>query len=204
MRHICTVVTIWTAVSLGVGMAQQDIPTDTSNTLAAEWKTPTSTLNCLRALGIYATYTLPGSLAPLSPADAVTAALNELLLGVPAAVTDLYTVAQQRADFLDKLANANTLNPTAAQEDALFATAAARIQTIYASTPNGKRNLATVQASSAQKKYNLAIFQLLSAYPQSNPVDQPYADSLEILRACYKKNTDRLFKLVSDKILGAN
>lgn len=202
MRHTCAAITICTAASLGLGFAQ-DIPTDTSNALATEWKAPASTLNCLRALGIYTTYTLPGSTVPLSPPDVAAAALKELLLGVPAAdlptITDLYKVAQEHADFLDMLANANTLKTQPEQEEALFAIAGGLIKTIYDTTPDGKQNLAAVQASSAQKNYYLAIYQLLKAYP----ADKAYADNLEILRACYKKNADRLFKLVSDRILGA-
>jgi len=210
MRHICTAaITICIAVSLGVGFAQKDIPTDTFETLATEWKSSAS--NCLAALRLYTTYTPPGSNVPLSPEGAATVALNELLLGVLppldlASVTDLYKEAQKRADFLDKLAKANKRKPLElprAQQDVLFQAAGDLIQAIYNTPPDGKHNLATVQASSAQNNTFLAIFQLLSAYPRSNPAGvATYDDNLEILRACFQVNAARLFNLVSDKILG--
>jgi len=202
MRHICAAIVFCTAASLGVGFAQKDIPTDTSDKLAAEWKD--APLSCLKALEIYTKFA--GIFIP--PAEGAAFALDELLRGIlPGdldSVRDLYKVAQRRADFLDMLAKANSLNTKPDGEDALFLTADTLIQAIY-STPPGKRHLADVQASSAEKNYHLALFQLLKAYPQSNPVGaRSYALNLEILRACFKMNGDRLFKRVKDKIVGAS
>jgi hypothetical protein len=203
MHHICAAVAVRTAAPLGICFAQ-DIPTDTSSTLAAEWKAPASASNCLTALGIYTTYTLPGSAVPLSPKDAADAALAVLLTGIPPAnlvsITDLYTVAQGRADFIDRLAKANTLNTPAAGEASLFLMADALIQAIYG-TPPGKQDLYKVQASSLQENYYLSIFLLPKAYPGSNPIAaRSYADNLEILRACFKMNADRLNARTDERV----
>jgi hypothetical protein len=200
MRHIYATIMICTTASLGLGIAQ-DIPTDTSNALAGEWKAPATTLNCLTALRLHTTYTANEGDLPLSPPDAVAAALRELLKGV-STNEDLYTVAQKQPDVLDGLTKANTLGTSPENEDALFGKAIPLIQSIYISKM-GKQKLAAVQEFSAQKSNDLAIFKLLDAYPRSNPIDQAYADNLEILRACYKVNAGRLFKLVGDKIVPA-
>jgi hypothetical protein len=201
MHRNYAAILVCATASLGIGFGQ-DIPTDTFNALAGEWKKPATTLYCLTALRLYATYTARGSSLPLGPAEAATAALNELLKGIPAN-EDLYTVAQKQPDFVDTLAKANTLKTPQAQEDTLFGKVAPLIDKIYISRPRGKQNLAAVQESSAEKNSLLAIFQLLNAYPPNNPIDQPYADDLETFRACYKMKAARLFKLVGDKILPA-
>ena len=199
MRHIYYAITICTAASLGLGFGQ-DIPTDTFKALAEEWKTPATTLNCLTALRLYTTYTVKEGDVFLSPADATKAALKELLKDpLDKDREDLYTVAQKQPEFLDWLARANGLET--AQEDTLFGNVEKLIGTIYGS-PKGKQALAAVQESSAQKNNYLAIFQLLDAYPKNTSSDQ-YANSLETIRACYKMKSDRLFKLVADKIVPA-
>ena len=48
----------------------------------------------------------------------------------------------------------------------------------------------------------MAIFELLDAYPKDH-IDAAYANDLEFLREGYQINADRLFKLVSDKIIPA-
>jgi hypothetical protein len=200
MRHTCAATTICLAASLGLGFGQ-DIPTETSKALANEWKTPTTTLNCLTALRLYTTCTAKEGDFPLSPQDAATAALKELLNNAPADDEDLYTVAQKRPDFLGWLTKANNLKTPPENKDKLLQAADAPIGEIYKSKL-GKQKLAAVQESLAQEDYNLAIFQLLDAYPKPDPINQAYADALETLRACYAMDANALFKLVSAKILG--
>jgi len=136
----------------------------------------------------------------MSPTDAAKAALSELLQGAPDN-KDLFTVAQKQPDFLDWLAKANgPPKDPPVQEHALFADEVARIvEKIYGIS---KQALADVQEASAQKSNDLAIFELLDAYPKDH-IDAAYANDLEFLREGYQINADRLFKLVSDKIIPA-
>jgi len=198
MRRIYTIV-ICTAASLGLGFAQ-DIPTDTKSALAKELKDPAKTTYCLTALRLYTTYTAKAGDVPMSPTDAAKAALSELLQGAPDN-KDLFTVAQKQPDFLDWLAKANgPPKDPPVQEHALFADEVARIvEKIYGIS---KQALADVQEASAQKSNDLAIFELLDAYPKDH-IDAAYANDLEFLREGYQINADRLFKLVSDKIIPA-
>ncbi|MGD0777343.1 MAG: hypothetical protein ABSC05_31375 [Candidatus Solibacter sp.] len=181
------------AVFMGAVFAQ-DIPTDTEKALATEWKNPTTTLYCLNALRLYTINATPdGGFLPTAAAE--KEALAELVKGA-AGNEDLYKVAKDTTDFPDTLAKA--IGPSPGTVDELFAKAQARIEQIYASA-KGKQALNLVQQSADPK---LKILQLLEAYPKPVPIDGAYAESLEIFRACYKAGSDRLFKLVSNKILG--
>jgi hypothetical protein len=147
----------------------------------------------------------PKSDGPLSPEDAASQALKKLVDSVPAN-EDLYRVANSQPDFVEKLAEANTLGTQTDNGARIFKAAEVLIDWIYTSRL-GKQYLARVQGSIAQKDNLVAILQLLDALP--TPADgkdettKVYAANLETLRACYKMDSARLFKAVSDKIAGA-
>jgi hypothetical protein len=196
---------------MGPVFAQEDIPTDTERALAKEWNNPATTQYCLNALRLYTTNATPdGGFLP--SAEAEQKALEELVKGA-AGNAGTYKVAKATTDFAGTLAKANTRDTKADTGDAnadkkkvddLFAEAKTEIDKIYA-TEEGKEKLNLVQQLADRK---LKILQLLEAYPKPVPLDGAYAKSLETFRACYKykdkdmEGSDRLFKLVSDKILG--
>lgn len=209
MRHICATITICTAASVGLGLAQ-DIPTDTSKARAYEWKTPATTKYCLAAFRLYATYTANEGEHPLSVEYVETAALKALLKGIPGAneapAKDLLATAQGLPGFLDWLAEANTLTPTppADPREALLKEAMKRIDWIYDNVPEGKQHLSAVREVIQNR--HLALFRLLDAYPKpaenaSEADAKAYADGLEFLRAAYQAESSELFALVSNKIV---
>lgn len=201
MRAICAAIVIYISLPLSVGFGQ-NIPTDADAALLMEWKAPPTALDCLAALRIYATLTIekPGGVIYLTPDDVEKEALHVLLRDIPddrwARFLDLYTVAQSRSDFLDRLAKASSID---VPEETLFNSSKGLIGTIYDQT-GGKQALAAVQAAFDQKQLHLALFRLLHAYPRPYVLDADYTYNLEILRAAYKKDPATLFNLVTARI----
>lgn len=181
--------------------------------LACEWIEPAAVGRVLEALRYYTIPVDAGVL--LDPTTAKTNALRDLIQGDPT-FTGLYTAAlgdpdtngrpqaQGLPDFLDDISEANTLNEKKPDnEDLLLEDAGQRIDEIFA-TPTGMQDLMKVNDSFSHDKH-VALYQLLKAYPGYNgdpsaPATQDYACRLEVLRAAYQMSSDRLAKLVADKI----
>jgi hypothetical protein len=196
MLYNCAQASICIAAYLGICFAQsKDVPTDAAAALANEWDDPASTMSCLRALRAYVTFPPTGSFV----SDVETEARRNLLLGASPfeqpQLEELYKVAQKRADFLETLAGANNLHTL---EEPLFNEAGAQIRQIYGMV-GGKAKLAEVQAAAAQKNFPLALYQLLSAFPNGR-INRPFAEALEVFRACYKIDPQKLFDAVSKLI----
>jgi hypothetical protein len=188
-----------------------DVVTGTKKALACEWINPDAVQDAMTALEFY---TIPKE-GFADPRKAAQKALDALIEGDPCD-EDLYRAAQGEPDaqdqpkaqgqsaFLDALAKANTLNKKkTADEDQLFTDAGKLIDEIFNMSP-GKRDLVKIHDSFTRKDNYVALFQLLKAYPGYKAGDetanQKYACNLEILRAAFEMNTDRLATLVSEKI----
>jgi hypothetical protein len=180
-----------------------DVTDDTKAALACEWIDPKGVSDALQALGLLTTPTPKDGCKPtntedcfLTPHEAAKAALCKLIEGAPGN-SDLYTADKDDPDLLDNLAKANTLGLKAPDdEDGLFKKAGTLVDAIY-SQPGGKQALAKVNESFVRKDNHVALFRLLDAYKPADPKTLP--TDLEILRAAFEMNTDRLAKLVANK-----
>jgi hypothetical protein len=197
---------------LNSGNASEAKPPDniadgTKAALACEWIDPEGVVSVLAAFHLLTT--APRTASP-------KALLRKLDEGDPYPVDrDFYSAAigvpdekdqltgQGLADFVDILAKANTLKKKAPDdEDALFASTKAIIQLIFC-TETGKLNLVRVNDSFQRKNNYIALRQLLEAYPADKNDRVSYARILELLRAAFEMNTDKLAKQVSGKITAA-
>jgi hypothetical protein len=195
----------------------KNIEDGTKRALACEWGDPKAVRHVLEALRLF---TIPEpedgeGLVPVQ--ESAEKALSELIKEAPGS-KGLYTAAlgdpdkhgepraQGLPDFLDDLAEANTQNLKKPEnEDDLFKQAGDEIDQIFAS-PEGPQKLVKIRDFFAQDKH-VALYKLLKAYPgygtdPEQPATQGYACSLEILRAAYGMNADRLKEVVTEKVTG--
>jgi hypothetical protein len=209
-------------VCVGVLFAQEDLskctvdPTTdlaglTQTALASEWGDTNRLQHTLEAFRLL---TMPGQLHNFLDVDSKSA-LQELKKGARAQSTptdaDLYQAASALPDFLDWVATANTLVRDKAKSgcvDHLLAAAKPLIDKIFmtASDPaipdskSGAQKIIEINDLFTQKNNYAALYCLLSAFPKDPYHNDAYPKGLEILRAAFAADPDRLAKLVSDKI----
>jgi hypothetical protein len=175
-----------------------NIQDGTRAALACEWIDPAGVYHVLRAFELLATNLPAPDLGPK--------VVRELQSGDPYPIDDgLYTASSiGDRNFLDTLAKANTLKKKKPEDqDALFALTQTIIDEIFDHGGQGKLDLVRINASfSAQENY-VALFQLLNAYVSMAYGNQPssyIASQLELLRAAFEMNYERLAKQVAGKI----
>lgn len=206
-------------VCVGVAFADEDLSkctvdqkTDlaglTQTALATEWGDPTKLQHALDALGLL---TLPSQLHNFLDVDSKSA-LQELKKGaLTRRDADLYQAASSLPDFLDWVATANTLVRDKAKSgcvDHLMDATKPLIDNIFtiASDPakpeskSGAQKIIEINDLFTQKNNYAALYLLLSSFPKGSPPNGADARGLEILRAAFAADPDRLAKLVSDKI----
>ncbi len=184
MHRLSGILLIGAVLATSGRAALPNLQRDAMEYLAKEWMDPGGASHCLKALGLYTA----------DAAGNAAAALRELDTGQTPLVRETYAVASLDLEFPVWLATASP-SYSKSEESSMFPHAGELIGEIY-HHPGGKTALLAAYQDCSAAHPLRALYDLLGAVAAGG--GEQVGGNMQLLRACYKLDRDRLLKSVAE------